>query len=56
MILETEGPIELIGPSVIGLGGGMGGTYVKTTGKKGSAVLKIKTTDGIKEEISFTVK
>ncbi len=56
VILETEGPIELIGPSVIGLGGGMGGTYVKTTGKKGSAVLKIKTTDGIKEEISFTVK
>lgn len=30
--LITEGPIELIGPSITVLRGGMGGTYVRTTG------------------------
>lgn len=33
VFFETEGPIELIGPSVISLQGGMGGTYVKTVKK-----------------------
>lgn len=37
--LTTEGPIEIIGPSLISLQGGMGGTYVKTTGKSGEAKL-----------------
>ena len=31
--IVTEGPIELIGPDIIALRGGMGGTYVKTVGK-----------------------
>ena len=52
--LSVEGPIELIGPSVIGMSGGMGGTYVKTTGGKGQAKLTIETTDGIKETVEFT--
>ena len=56
VILETEGPIELIGPAVVGLSGGMGGTYVKTTGKAGTAKLKIKTTDGVSEEVVFIIK
>lgn len=38
---ETEGPIEIIGPSVIGAKGGMAGVYVKTTGETGPAVLRI---------------
>lgn len=41
VILHTEGEIELIGPSVISLKGGSGGTYVKTTGKSGSGKLYI---------------
>ena len=52
--LSVEGPIELIGPSVIGMSGGMGGTYVKTTGGKGQAKLTIETTDGVKETVEFT--
>ena len=31
--ITVEGDLELIGPDVISLKGGMGGTYVKTTGE-----------------------
>ena len=37
--LTADGPVEIIGPSIVGMSGGMGGTYVKTTGKKGQAKL-----------------
>ena len=40
--LSVEGPIALIGPELISLQGGMTGTYVKTTGEKGSAYLIIE--------------
>ena len=52
----VEGPIELIGPSVISLQGGMGGTYVKTTGKTGNAKLTITTQSGEVKTIEFVVK
>lgn len=39
--LSVEGPIELIGPKVIPLRGGMSGTYVKTIGESGKAKLTI---------------
>lgn len=53
--LSAEGPIEIIGPKVISLRGGMGGTYVKTTGKSGEAKLTI-TAEGLEPiEIEFTV-
>lgn len=39
--LEVTGELELIGDSLISLQGGMGGTYVKTTGKSGKGALKI---------------
>lgn len=39
--LEAAGELETIGGNVIGLQGGMGGTYVKTTGKPGTGTLKI---------------
>ena len=54
--LKTSGPIELIGPSLITLNGGMGGTYVKTTGKTGKAKLTIKTADGDASVIEFKVR
>jgi Beta-galactosidase/beta-glucuronidase len=56
VIFETEGPVELIGPSAAGMSGGMTGTYVKTTGKTGTAKLKIRTTDGASAEIDFEIK
>ena len=39
--LTVEGPIELIGPDIISLRGGMSGFYVKTTGEKGKAKVTI---------------
>ena len=47
--LEVSGDMELIGPSVISLNGGMGGTYVKTLGKSGEGKLTIRS--GSAEEI-----
>jgi beta-galactosidase len=40
--LEIEGEAEIIGPKLIALSGGMGGTYIKTVGKTGHAKLTIK--------------
>ncbi len=39
--LTAVGPIEFIGPDIFSLRGGMAGFYVKTTGKKGEAKVKI---------------
>ncbi|MCQ2508851.1 MAG: glycoside hydrolase family 2 protein [Lachnospiraceae bacterium] len=55
VILETEGEIELIGPGTLALSGGMAGTYVKTKGKAGNAVLRVKNLYGVEESVSFTV-
>lgn len=41
LALKAEGSIELIGPKFITLQGGMGGTYVRTCGKKGHGKLLI---------------
>ena len=38
---SVEGPIEIIGPKITSMRGGMGGTYVKTTGESGKAILTI---------------
>lgn len=40
---QGESPLALIGPSLTVLRGGMGGTYVKTLGRQGTAVLTIST-------------
>ncbi|MEG2936736.1 MAG: glycoside hydrolase family 2 protein, partial [Clostridium sp.] len=41
VLLEVEGDLQIIGPKIITLKGGMGGTYVKTTGKAGTGGLII---------------
>lgn len=51
--LFVEGEIELIGPKVISLKGGMGGTFVKTTGKSGSGTLIIRDHRGEGQRILF---
>ena len=35
--IKTEGPIECIGPELVGLEGGMTGLYIKSTGEAGEA-------------------
>lgn len=56
MVLETEGPIEILGSHIIALKGGMGGVYVKTTGMDGNAVLIIKDAQGIQQKVEFSIK
>lgn len=54
--LEVVGELEIIGPKIITLKGGMGGTYVKTTGKSGSGNLKISG-EGLKNvELKFHIE
>ena len=53
--LRTEGDIELIGPSIISLTGGMSGTYVKSIGKAGHGKLIIESETFGKVEITFEV-
>ena len=57
LFFETAGPVALIGPSVVSLKGGMGGTYVKTLpGKTGEASLTIHSLQTEPVTIRFTVK
>lgn len=51
----TEGEIELIGPSVVSLKGGMGGTFVKTTGKTGNGCLVICDQANNEHRIQFNI-
>ncbi|MBR3840765.1 MAG: glycoside hydrolase family 2 protein [Erysipelotrichales bacterium] len=54
--IETEGVVEVVGPKHISLIGGQCGTYVRTTGKEGSATVRIKV-EGVDEiTIPLTVK
>ena len=53
--LTVEGPIALIGPRSAPIIGGMGGLYVRTIGKSGTATLTIEA-EGVQEQIvRFTV-
>ncbi len=52
--LSTTGPIKLIGPSILNLRGGMGGTYVKTGSEIGEAILNIDN-DYLHYEIKFNI-
>jgi beta-galactosidase len=56
LCLSTIGPIEIIGPSIISLQGGMSGTYVRTTGKKGDAKLIITPQQGESKIVEFKIK
>lgn len=55
VILETEGPIEIIGPKVTALQGGMGGTYIKTQGTAGDAIVTIRTSQTEDVQLKFSV-
>lgn len=54
--LSVSGGIELIGPACITPRGGMCGTYVKTTGSTGDALLTVSMAGAAPQEIHFTVK
>ena len=54
--LSVSGPIELIGPGCVPLRGGMCGTYVKTTGGTGEAVLSVELCGGERTQVCFEVR
>lgn len=53
--LITTGPIEIVGPKTVVTEGGMTGTYIKTTGEEGEAILTISTSDCSAITIHFTI-
>lgn len=53
--VETEGVIELIGPSVIGLAGGASGIYIKTIGKEGNGSVSMTLNNGETVKETFYV-
>lgn len=52
---RAEGPIEIAGPKIAVLEGGMGGTYIRTVGKTGNAVLHIQTDQTESVSVSFII-
>ncbi len=55
VMLSTEGAIEIIGPKIISLKGGYGGTFVKTMGESGQAFLSITDNCGNEGKIEFDI-
>ena len=53
--VSAEGPVEFIGPDIFSLRGGMAGFYVKTTGEKGRAKVKISCPRVEDEVIEFEI-
>lgn len=54
--LITEGDISIIGPDTIALQGGMGGTYVKSTGRSGRGALLLQSQTAEEVRIPFQIK
>ena len=54
--LITEGDISIIGPDTIALQGGMGGTYVKSTGRSGRGALLLQSQTAGDVRIPFQIK
>ena len=52
---RLEGAAELVGPETAAAEGGMTGTYVRTTGQTGTAVLTVSTSQTEAVRIAFTV-
>ena len=54
--LIAEGDISIIGPDTIALQGGMGGTYVKSTGRSGQGALLLQSQTAGEVLIPFQIK
>ena len=53
--LTVEGTAELVGPDVVTAEGGMTGTYIRTTGGKGSATLTVSTSQTTPVRMDFVI-
>lgn len=56
VVLETEGSIELVGDSIIGLKGGMTGALIRSNGTEGWGILRIRNSQSGVVSIKFTVE
>ena len=54
--ITAEGDIAIIGPDTIALQGGMGGTYVKSTGRSGRGALLLQSKTAGEIRIPFQIK
>ena len=54
--LSAEGPLRILGPSVVPLRGGMAGTYLATTGEAGPAKLHCRMEGALDTEASLTIR
>lgn len=56
-LLEVMGDIEVLGPALADINGGMGGVYVRSTGVAGKASVKISLPDqGLSSEVGFDIR
>ena len=54
--LSVDGPLKIIGPSVVPLRGGMAGTYLATTGEAGRAVLHCRMEGALDTDAVVTIR
>ena len=54
--ISACGPVEIVGPDVVSLRGGMAGTYIKTIGQEGSASVTLSSTQLGEVSIPLEVK
>ena len=54
--LSAEGPLRILGPSVVPLRGGMAGTYLATTGEAGPAKLHCRMEGALDTEAFLTIR
>ena len=54
--LSVDGPLQIIGPSVVPLRGGMAGTYLATTGEAGRAVLHCRMEGALDTDAALTIR
>ena len=56
-LLEVTGDIEVLGPALADINGGMGGVYVRSIGQEGKAAVKISLPDqGLSSEVGFDIR
>lgn len=56
IVLKAEGAVEILGPKVISLKGGMGGTYIRTVGRSGTGALIASQSELGEIRCDFTIK
>jgi beta-galactosidase len=54
--VSIDGPLQVVGPEVVSLRGGMAGVYLKTVGESGRAVVTLSSPSLGKVKIDFEIE